>query len=102
MNYTNLSLIKSLGGTDSHFLNNDKTTKIMKTEHILPATGAFTLGFFLGIFLFICIFLPQYQREVNRVHYADQVIEECIKQYPAFYDTIAEGDAWGNYIKNKQ
>ena len=73
----------------------------MKTEHILPATGAFTLGFFLGILLFICIFLPQYQREVNCVHYADEVIEECIEQYNDFYDTITEGDAWSKYIENK-
>lgn len=73
----------------------------MKTEHILPTTGAFTLGFFLGILLFTCIFLPQYQREVNRVHYADQVIKECVKQYPTFYDTIAEKDAWSKYIESK-
>lgn len=73
----------------------------MKTEHILPTTGAFTLGLFLGILLFALIFIPQYQREVNRVHYAEEVINECIDQYDDFYDTIAEGDAWNEYISNK-
>lgn len=69
----------------------------MKTEHILPATGVFTIGLFAGILLFILIFLPQYQHEVNHAHWADAVIEECIDQYPDFYDTIAEGDNWDNY-----
>ena len=73
----------------------------MKTEHILPTTGAITIGFFLGILLFTLIFMPQYQRVVNRAHYADQVIEECIEQYDDFYDTIAEGDAWSEYMENK-
>lgn len=74
----------------------------MKTEHILPTTGAFTLGLFLGILLFALIFIPQYQREVNRVHYADEVINECIEQYSDFDDTIAEGDAWSVYVLSKQ
>lgn len=73
----------------------------MKTEHILPATGVFTIGLFAGVLLFILVFLPQYQREVNHAHWADEVIEECIDQYPDFYDTIAEGDAWSKYMENK-
>lgn len=69
----------------------------MKTEHILPTIGAITIGFFLGILLFALIFIPQYQREVNKCHWADAVIEECMDQYPDFYDTIAEGDSYCNY-----
>lgn len=73
----------------------------IKTENILPATGVFTIGLFAGILLFVLIFMPQYQREVNRVHYADKVIEECIMQYDDFYDTIGEGDAYAVYVLSK-
>jgi len=71
----------------------------MKTEHILPATGIFTIGLFAGILLFVLIFLPQYQREVNHAHWADEVIKEAIKDNPNFFDTIGEGDNWNNYIE---
>lgn len=74
----------------------------MKTENILPFTGAFTLGALVAVLVFACIFIPQYQREVNRVHYADKVIEECIIQYDDFYDTIGEGDAYCEYVLSKQ
>lgn len=74
----------------------------MKTEHILPYTGIFSLGLFAGILLFTLIFIPQYQREVNRVHYADEVIQECIEQYDDFFDTIGEGDAYSEYVFSKQ
>jgi len=74
----------------------------MKTENILPATGLFSLGLFLGVLIFSVIFIPQYQREVNRVHYADEVIKECIEYYPDFDDVIGEGDAYCEYVLSKQ
>lgn len=76
-------------------------TKI-PTECILPATGVFTLGLFAGIIVFVIIFLPQYRREVNRVHYADEVINECTEYYSDFYDVIAEGDVWEAYVASKE
>ena len=74
----------------------------MKTESILPAVGWLTIGAFASIFAFALIFIPQYQREVNRVHYADEVIQECIEQYDDFFDTIGEGDAYSEYVFSKQ
>lgn len=74
----------------------------METKAILPATGAFVLGLFVGMILFVLLFLPHYTKAINCNHWADEVINECIDQYPDFYDTIGEGDSWDNYISNKQ
>lgn len=74
----------------------------MKTEQILPTTGAFALGFLLAMLAFALIFIPQYQREVAHSHWADAVIEECQDYYPDFYDTIGEGDNWDNYINSSK
>lgn len=73
----------------------------MKTEQILPTTGAFILGAFIGMIAFALMLLPHYQKAISRAHWADEVINECIDQYPDFYDTIAEGDNWDNYTTNK-
>ena len=73
----------------------------MKTEQILPATGIFTLGFFLGILTFSVWLLPHYQRAINHSHWADEVIKECIELNPDFFDTVAKGDAWNNYNNNR-
>lgn len=73
----------------------------MKTEQILPTTGAFMFGVIAGIVLFAVLLLPHYTKAINHAHWADEVIEECIDQYPDFYDVVAEGDSWGNYVINK-
>ena len=33
-----------------------------------------------------------------RLTYANQVIIECEESYDSFFDTVAEGDAYNNYI----
>ena len=73
----------------------------MKTEQILPTTGTFIFGVIAGILLFAILLLPHYTKAINHAHWADEVINERIDQYPDFYDTVAEGDSWGNYIINK-
>ena len=73
----------------------------MKTEQILPTTGAFVLGVFLGIIAFSLMLLPHYTKVVNQAHWDDEVINECIEMYPDFYDAIGEGDNYCNYIQNK-
>lgn len=72
----------------------------MDTKAILPATGAFVLGLFIGLLLFSVWIIPHYQRAINHSHWADEVINECIDQYPDFYDTVAEGDNWDYYVNN--
>ena len=73
----------------------------MKTKQILPTTGAFIFGVVTGIVLFAVLLLPHYTKAINHAHWADEVINECIDQYPDFYDTVAERDSWGNYVINK-
>ena len=73
----------------------------MKTENLLSIIFATTLGIFVGVIVLAILIIPEYKKEVNRVHYADKVIEECAEQYDDFYDTIAEGDAWSDYIENR-
>ena len=73
----------------------------MKTEQILPTTGAFIFGVIAGILLFAILLLPHYTKTINHAYWADEVINVCIDQYPDFYDTVAEGDSWSNYIINK-
>lgn len=73
----------------------------MKTKQILPTTGAFIFGVVAGIVLFTIFLLPHYTKAISHAHWADEVIEECIDQYPDFYDVVAEGDSWGNYVINK-
>ena len=34
----------------------------------------------------------------RRLTYANQVIIECEESYDSFFDTVAEGDAYNNYI----
>lgn len=73
----------------------------METEQILPTIGAFTFGIAVGILLFVFLFLPSYQSIVEKNHYADEVINECLEQCPDLYDTVLEGDAWAKYMELK-
>lgn len=68
------------------------------TEETNQKIACGIIGIIIGMLLIGFIFLPHYTRIVNLSHYAEQVIDECIDQYPDFYDTIAEGDNWCNYV----
>ena len=68
------------------------------TEETNQKIACGVIGLLIGMLLIFFIFLPHYTRIVTLSHYAEQVIEECIDQYPDFYDTIAEGDSWSGYV----
>ena len=55
---------------------------------------------FAILFLFIInvLFLVTLNRVSHRLTYANQVIIECEESYDCFWDTIAESDAYNNYI----
>lgn len=76
----------------------------MKTNQdiVMPTVGGFAFGLLAGILLFTLTMHGYYTKSVNEAHWASQVIEECIEQYPNFFDTIGEGDNWDNYIISKQ
>ena len=58
------------------------------------------IGFIIGMLTLFFIFLPHYTRSVDMGHWAEKVIDDCISQYSDdFYDTIAEGDNWNNYVE---
>ena len=44
------------------------------------------------------LFLVTLNRVSHRLTYANQVIIECEESYDCFWDTIAESDAYNNYI----
>lgn len=71
----------------------------MKTEHIMPAVGIFTTGIFCGVIFFALSLIKPYRSAVNEAHWAKEVITECINQYPDFYDTIAESDAYSEWVE---
>ena len=55
---------------------------------------------FAILFLLIInvLFLVTLNRVSHRLTYANQVIIECEESYDCFWDTIAESDAYNNYI----
>ena len=55
---------------------------------------------FAILFLLIInvLFLVTLNRVSHRLTYANQVIIECEESYDCFWDTIAENDAYNNYI----
>lgn len=74
----------------------------MKTNQdlVMPTVGGFAVGLFLGILLFTLTMHNHYVKAVNEAHWAKEVIIECIDQYPDFYDTIAEGDAYSEWVEH--
>ena len=55
---------------------------------------------FVILFLLIInvLFLVTLHKVSQRLTYANQVIIECEESYDSFFDTVAEGDAYNNYI----
>ena len=55
---------------------------------------------FVILFLIITnvLFLVTLHKVSQRLTYANQVIIECEESYDSFFDTVAEGDAYNNYI----
>ena len=55
---------------------------------------------FAILFLLIInvLFLVTLNRVSHKLTYANQVIIECEESYDCFWDTIAESDAYNNYI----
>ena len=55
----------------------------------------FTILFLLIINV---LFIVTLHKVSQRLTYANQVIIECEESYDSFFDTVAEGDAYNNYI----
>lgn len=68
-------------------------------NNLLNYCAAVAIGAVLGIFICAISLLRPYRATINEAHWAKEVINECINQYPDFYDTIAEGDAYSEWIE---
>lgn len=65
-----------------------------KGEVILIIIGHVCLSILLGIMIGGLLWTPPFINRNKTIDRANAVIQECIEQYPDFYDTIGEGDAW--------
>lgn len=71
----------------------------MQSEQLLNYCAALAIGAVLGIIVCALSLLRPYRSAINEAHWAKEVITECIDQYPDFYDTIAEGDAYSEWVE---